>query len=35
MYKCFVAIGDSLTKGYGDEYPGFEKIPRPELISYI
>lgn len=35
MYKCFVAIGDSLTEGFGDEVKEFPKIPWPEGVAKI
>ncbi|HAX73763.1 MAG TPA: lipase [Firmicutes bacterium] len=34
MYKCYVAIGDSLTEGFGDVIEGFEKSPWPDLLSH-
>ncbi len=33
MFNCYVALGDSLTECYGDEYPGIPKTSWGELIS--
>lgn len=35
MYRCFVAIGDSLTEGYGDEIDGMIKTPWPIGVGKI
>ncbi len=33
MFQCYVAIGDSLTEGYGDDVLGYETCSWPEHLS--
>ncbi len=33
MFQCYVAIGDSLTEGYGDDVLGYETSPFPEHLA--
>ena len=34
MYTCYVAMGDSLTEGIGDDIIGYEKLPFPEQLAH-